>query len=265
MTTQCADCGYQNDDRARFCESCGVSLHERCPSCNAAVRGNQKFCRQCGSTLVGASGNVTRRPTPRHIAEQIMGAISSLEGERKIVTLLFADVANSTALIRDLDAEEANRILEPTLERMMKAVDRYEGTITQTAGDGVMAIFGAPIAHEDHAVRACYAALDMQEAMRGFATEVRREYGLLLQVRIGINSGPVVAGVIGKNKFIYDVWGDTVNTASRMESHGTEGSIHVTEETYRRVEADFAFEPRGEIEIKGKGKMRTYFLLGPKA
>lgn len=192
--------------------------------------------------------------------------MSSLEGERKIVTLLFADVANSTALIRDLDAEEANRILEPTLERMMKAVDRYEGTVTQTAGDGIMAIFGAPIAHEDHAVRACYAALDMQEAMRGFAAEVRREYGLLLQVRIGMNSGPVVVKVLlqeGDVSVDYRAVGLTTHLAARVQSLAAPGTILMTRDTFALAKGFVRVDPFEELAVKGiESKLEVCELTG---
>lgn len=254
MTTQCADCGFQNHDRARFCESCGISLHERCPNCNATVRADQKFCRQCGATLPSQKRNTGRPHAPRHIAEQIVGAVGSLEGERKVVTLLFADVANSTALIRDLDVEEANRILEPTLDRMIKAVDRYEGTVTQTAGDGIMAIFGAPVAHEDHAVRACYAALDMQEALRLFAADVRRDFGLLLQVRVGINSGPVVVKLIfqeGDVSVDYRAVGLTTHLAARVQSLAAPGTILLTRDTFALAKGFVRVGPFELLSIKG--------------
>src|SRR5439155_4272080 len=127
--------------------------------------------------------------TPPYLVEKILTARSALEGERKQVTVLFADLKGSTELIRDLDPEAAQHLLDPALQRMMDAVHRYEGTVNQVLGDGIMALFGAPIAHEDHAVRACYAALRMQETMQHYADEVRRSHGLEMQARVGLNSG----------------------------------------------------------------------------
>jgi class 3 adenylate cyclase/tetratricopeptide (TPR) repeat protein len=254
MPNACPDCGFQNDPRARFCESCGVALRMRCATCGSVVRPDQKFCAECGAYLANISSTVTRVRTPRHLAEQILGTSLSSEGERKIVTLLFADIANSTALIRDLDAEEANRILEPVLDRMTEAVHRYEGTITQSAGDGVMGIFGAPIAHEDHAVRACYAALDMQEAMRGFAAEVRRKYGTLLQVRIGINSGLVVVKVRyqeGDISVDYRAVGLTTHIASRVQSLAAPGTIVLTQDTFALAKGFIRAGPFEQVTLRG--------------
>lgn len=251
---ECGECGFENHDRARFCESCGISLHERCPNCRATVRAHQKFCRECGQPLRTLQVGLSRVRTPKHLAERILSARPSHEGERKIATVLFADVANSTALIRDLDAEEANRILEPTVDSMINAVHRYEGTITHTAGDGIMAIFGAPIAHEDHAVRACYAALDMQEAMRSLATEVRRDFGLLLQVRVGINSGPVVVKVKyqeGDISVDYRAVGVSTHVAARLESLAAPGTILLTRDTLALAEGFVRVSAIGPVTVKG--------------
>ena len=155
---QCVKCGFQNENLADYCVSCGENLHARCPHCHAPVRSNQSYCGKCGRLL----GATSRIQTPQHLAERIR---SAQEGERKIATVLFADIASSTALIGDRDAEEARRILKPTVDTMVDIVHRYEG-ITREQGDGIMASFGASVALEDHAVRACYAALDMQEASR---------------------------------------------------------------------------------------------------
>src|SRR5262249_21327788 len=150
---------------ARFCEDCGARLAFACPQCGAEVSPGKRFCRACGVALPGAAGAPVPVPaayTPKHLAEKILVSKSALEGERKQVTVLFADLKGSMELLADRDPEEARKLLDPVLERMMEAVHRYEGTVNQVMGDGIMALFGAPIAHEDHAVRACYAALDMQ-------------------------------------------------------------------------------------------------------
>src|SRR5262245_31549804 len=156
--------------------------------------------------------------TPPYLAEKILISRSSLEGERKQVTVLFADLKGSTELIADLDPEAAQRLLDPALQRMMDAVHRFEGTVNQVLGDGIMALFGAPVAHEDHAVRACYAALAMQAALRRYAEEVRRSHGLEMQMRVGLNSGEVVVRAIGNDLHMdYSAVGQTTHLAARME------------------------------------------------
>jgi class 3 adenylate cyclase len=139
--------------------------------------------------------------TPKHLAERILNSKAALEGERKQVTVLFADLKGSMELLADRDPEEARKPLDPVLERMMEAVHRYEGTVNQVMGDGIMALFGAPLGHEDHAVRACYAALDMQAAIRRWADEARRSHGISVEIRVGLNSGEVVvrAGHVGQS------------------------------------------------------------------
>src|SRR3989442_3133528 len=137
--------------------------------------------------------------TPKHLAEKILTSRSALEGERKQVTVLFADLKGSTELIRGLDPEQAQALLDPALHAMMEAVHRFEGTVNQVLGDGIMALFGAPVAHEEHAVRACYAALAIQTALRRYAEEVRRSHGLEMQARVGLNSGEVVVRAIGND------------------------------------------------------------------
>src|SRR5262249_16994228 len=148
---------------------------------------------------VETPARVPRAYTPPYLAEKILTARSALEGERKQVTVLFADLKGSTELIRDLDPEVAQHLLDPALQHMMDAVHRFEGTVNQVMGDGIMALFGAPLAHEDHAARACYAALAMQEAMRRYAEEVRRSHGLEIQMRVGLNSGDVVVRAISND------------------------------------------------------------------
>ena len=156
--------------------------------------------------------------TPPYLAEKILTSRSALEGERKQVTVLFADLKGSMELLADRDPEEARQLLDPVLERMMAAVHRYEGTVNQVMGDGIMALFGAPIAHEDHAVRACYAALAMQDALRRYSDEVRRTQGVAVQIRVGLNSGEVVVRAIGNDLHMdYSAIGQTTHLAARME------------------------------------------------
>ena len=190
--------------------------------------------------------------TPPHLAEKILTSKAALEGERKQVTVLFADLKGSMELLADRDPEEARQLLDPVLERMMAAVHRYEGTVNQVMGDGIMALFGAPIAHEDHAVRACYAALAMQEAIRRYSEEVRRGHGLEVQIRVGLNSGEVVVRAIGNDLHMdYSAIGQTTHLAARMEQLAPPGSIRLTAETLRLAEGWVQVTPLGPVPVKG--------------
>ena len=188
------------------------------------------------STAPGAATTPTATPerpplayTPPYLAEKILTSRSALEGERKQVTVLFADLKGSMELLADRDPEEARHLLDPVLERMMAAVHRYEGTVNQVMGDGIMALFGAPLAHENHAVRACYAALAMQAAVKQYASEVQRTYGVPLQIRVGLNAGEVVVRAIGNDLHMdYSAIGQTTHVAARMEQMAMPGSILIT-------------------------------------
>ena len=190
--------------------------------------------------------------TPPYLAEKILTSRSALEGERKQVTVLFADIKDSTELIRGLDPEAAQQLLDPAIHRMMDAVHRYEGTVNQVLGDGIMALFGAPLAHEDHAVRACYAALAMQESMRPYTDEVRRSRGLELRIRVGLHSGEVVVRAIGNDLHMdYSAVGETTHLAARMEQLATPGSIRLTAETLRLAEGFIQVQSLGPVPVKG--------------
>jgi class 3 adenylate cyclase/tetratricopeptide (TPR) repeat protein len=190
--------------------------------------------------------------TPKHLAEKILSSKSALEGERKQVTVLFADMKGSMELLADRDPEEARKLLDPVIEHMMEAVHRYEGTVSNLMGDGVMALFGAPLAHEDHAVRACYAALRMQESVKRYAEEVRRTEGVPIQIRAGLNSGEVVVGAIGNDlKMDYTAIGQTVHLASRMEQMATPGSIMITHGTLQLAEGYVQVKSLGPVHVKG--------------
>src|SRR5262245_53424151 len=190
--------------------------------------------------------------TPSYLAEKILTSRSALEGERKQVTVLFADLKGSTELIRDLDPEQAQALLDPALHHMMDAVHRYEGTVNQVLGDGIMALFGAPVAHEDHAVRACYAALAMQVALRRYAEEVRRSHGIAVQMRVGLNSGEVVVRAIGNDLHMdYSAVGQATHLAARMEQLATPGSIFLTAATLRLVEGLVQVTALGPVPVKG--------------
>ena len=203
-----------------------------------------------------------RTYTPAYLAEQILTSRNALEGERKQVTVLFADLKGSMELLAERDPEEARQLLDPVLEHMMAAVHRYEGTVNQVMGDGIMALFGAPIAHEDHAVRACYAALAMQEALQRYAEEVRRTQGLLVQMRVGLNSGEVVVRAIGNDLHMdYSAVGQTTHLAARMEQLAAPGSILLTAATLRLVEGLVRVQALGPVPVKGLAEPVEVFEL----
>jgi class 3 adenylate cyclase/tetratricopeptide (TPR) repeat protein len=222
-----------------------------------------------GATASGATPEPVQAPapltyTPPYLAEKILTSRSAQEGERKQVTVLFADLKGSTELIRDLDPEQAQAILDPALYAMMDAVHRFEGTVNQVLGDGIMALFGAPVAHEDHAVRACYAALAMQTAMRRYAEQVRRSHGLEMQARVGLNSGEVVVRAIGNDLHMdYSAVGQTTHLAARMEQLATPGSIRVSAATLRLVEGLVQVSALGPVPVKGlEEPVEVFELVG---
>ncbi len=263
---KCPRCQAENVEGARFCEDCGARLEVTCPSCGQPVDTGKRFCRSCGAALTTAA---TRLPspqayTPRHLAEKILTSKSTLEGERKQVTVLFADLKGSMELLADRDPEEARRLLDPVLERMMEAVHRYEGTVNQVMGDGIMALFGAPLAHEDHAVRACYAALRMQESVQRYAQDVQRTEGIPVQIRVGINSGEVVVRSIGSDLHMdYTAVGQSTHLAARMEQMAMPGSILMTGESLRLAEGYVQVKPLGPVAVKGLSEsVEVYEVVG---
>src|SRR5881628_3297089 len=229
----------------------------RCPSCGHANRAAAKFCEECGTRLgsAAASAEPPRAPrdyTPRHLAEKILGSRAALEGERKHVTVLFADVKGSMDLAEQLDPEEWHKILDRFFQILTDGVHRFEGTVNQYTGDGIMALFGAPIAHEDHAQRACYAALHLRDELRRHADELRIARGVDFSVRMGLNSGEVVVGKIGEDlRMDYTAQGHTVGLAARMEQLAETRSIYLTEHTAKLVGGYFALRDLGASRIKG--------------
>ncbi len=218
----CPRCRHDNPVSSRFCAQCGARLSLSCGSCGADLVEGVRFCGQCGLAVSASRADPTRFAspeayTPRHLAEKILTSKSAIQGERKQVTVLFADLKGSMELLADRDPEETRKLLDPVLERMMEAVHQYEGTVNQVMGDGIMALFGAPVAHEDHAVRACYAALRMQDSVTRYAEEVRRSEGIPIQIRVGLNSGEVVVRSIGSDLHMdYTAVGQTTHLAARM-------------------------------------------------
>jgi len=247
---------------------CGAGLTLTCAECSTELPTGAAFCFACGQPVTAAPGgqrsNSPEAYTPRHLAEKILRSKSALEGERKQVTVLFADLKGSMELLADRDPEEARKILDPVLERMMDAVHRYEGTINQVMGDGIMALFGAPIAHEDHAVRGCYAALQMQDAVRRYSDELRRSQGIEVQVRVGLNSGGVVVRSIGSDlRMDYTAVGQTTHLAARMEQLAIPGSIRITAGTLALTEGYVTVKPLGPLPVKGmREPVEIYELVG---
>ena len=262
---QCSRCQADNKDDRRFCSSCGAPLVVHCPSCNFANDADSVFCGGCGASLARFKGAAPAPPaavprayaspkayTPAHLADRIIGGRSALEGERKQVTVMFADLKGSMELVAERDPEEARLILDPVLERMMEAVHRYEGTVNQVMGDGIMALFGAPVAHEDHAIRAGYAALRMKETISALADDLESRLGFRVQIRVGMNSGEVVVRAIGSDlRMDYSAVGQTTHLAARMEQLATPGSILVTEAFTRLTESFLHFKPMGLTPVKG--------------
>ncbi len=254
---KCSRCQAEAPSDAEFCPECGAKLAVICGQCRTPNAPDHKFCKRCGQRLVQADIDAPKfgspdKYTPKHLAEKILTSKSALEGERKQVTVLFADLKGSMELLADRDPEEARKFLDPVLEHMMEAVHRYEGTVNQVMGDGIMALFGAPLAHEDHAVRGCYAALRMQESVKRYAEGVRRTEGIPIQIRVGLNSGEVVVRSIGSDLHMdYTAVGQTTNLAARMEQAATPGAILLTPETLRLAEGYVQVKTLGPIPVKG--------------
>jgi len=259
----CPRCGFANPEGMNFCGHCGTGLSAGCPHCGFENPPGFAFCGKCGAALTGqppapVPASLAPQPqtpftyTPHHLAEKILTSRRALEGERKQVTVLFADLKGSMELLAERDPEEARQLLDPVLERLMAAVHRFEGTVNQVLGDGIMALFGAPIAHEDHALRACYAALAMQEAIQRYSAQVRRAHGIEVQIRVGLNSGEVVVRSIGNDLHMdYSAIGQTTHLAARMEQLATPGSIRMTAATLRLVEGLVRVTALGPIPVRG--------------
>src|SRR5437899_7175821 len=301
----CAGCRSENREGAKFCNDCGAPLSLHCPSCQAENRPGARFCNECGTPLLAQptasqrqarpgrqrEGQIARRSrkrpasdsgvrplelapasyTPRHLAQRIlaeqaaMEARGATEGERKTITALFADIKGSMAIIEDLDPEDARAIVDPALSLMMDAVHRYEGYVAQSTGDGIFAFFGAPIAHEDHPQRALYAALRMQEDSKRYGEKLRLEGGVIVQIRVGVNTGEVVLRSIRKDDLHTDYTpvGHSTHLAARMESLASGGAVVVSDRTYKLIAGYFECKALGEAKVKGVTEpIPIYAVLG---
>ena len=255
----CSGCGQANPAAAQFCGGCGARLAAVCPACQASNPPGNRFCHQCGGALGSRPAAVDQSPsprsyTPKHLAEKILTSAGALKGERKQVTVLFVDVSGFTSLSERLDPEEVHRLMSRAFDLMLAEVHRYEGTVNQFLGDGIMALFGAPIAHEDHARRAVHAALGIARALDAYQAELRPR-GISFHARQGLNTGLVVVGSIGSDlRMDYTAVGDTTNVAARLQQVGEPGRVTISEATHRLVHGYFETRPLGALQLKGKAE-----------
>ena len=250
---RCSKCGAEGIPGKKFCAECGGLLSNRCSKCGSESAPSARFCADCGAPLGTSATAAAKKSDEPQIRIADAPAPEPLEGERKTVTALFADIKGSMDLIEDLDPEEARALVDPALKLMIESVRRYGGYVAQSTGDGIFALFGAPLAYEDHPLRALYAALRMQEDVKGYAEKLRAENGVSLQVRVGVNSGEVVLRSIKTDeaRTEYTAIGHSTSLAARLQALATPGSIAITEPVSKLVEGYFALKAMGPARIKG--------------
>jgi len=254
---KCLQCNAENPAGSNFCLRCGARLGGTCGACAAELAPGSRFCNLCGAPTGGETPEERAAApssyTPRHLADKILKSKSALQGERKQVTVLFCDIVESSKLAERLDAERMHEVMDRALRLMAEAVHRFEGTVNQFLGDGIMALFGAPIALEDHALRAVRAALAIQETIGGYSSQLSDTHGTQLRLRIGINTGPVVVGKIGDDlRMDYTAIGDTTHVAARLEGLAQPGTILVSDATHRLVHGYIRSESKGTVQVKGR-------------
>jgi class 3 adenylate cyclase/tetratricopeptide (TPR) repeat protein/ribosomal protein L40E len=269
---RCENCGADNPEQAKYCSSCGSALSAKCSQCGASNPTYARFCNNCGTAIAEQDGDA-RRPDSAEARARIAVNLAAdsqttADGERKLVTALFVDIVGSTILEQDLDPEEARAIIDPALRLMIEAVRRYDGYVVQSTGDGIFALFGAPVAHEDHPQRSLYTALRLHEDMRNYSNQLRNEGRPPLQVRAGVNTGEVVVRSIrtGDTQTEYTPIGHTVNLASRLQSLASAGSTIISDNTRKLVEGFFALRSLGSARVKGLSESVNLFEvkgLGP--
>jgi len=276
---QCTNCQFDNPPKAKFCIECGASIEFRCPNCNQVTSAAGKFCMECGFELRAIKDTPPKEMSyedklnklqlylPKGITEKILSQKNKIEGERKQVTVMFCDLVGFTTMVEKLGAEEAYNMMDHIYEILIRKVHDYEGTVNEMTGDGIMALFGAPIALEDANQRAIRSALSIHREMSKFSEEKKRDQVNIpsIKMRIGINTGPVVVGTLGNDLRVeFKAVGDTVNLASRMESIAEPGTTLVTEDTFKLSEGFFRFESLGDKRIKGKEKpVKVYRVIAP--
>jgi class 3 adenylate cyclase len=262
---RCANCKAENPPGKKFCGDCGAPLENLCPRCSADNPAGKRFCGECGTALGGPAAAAAKNSDTQTVRVSEAPDPEKLEGERKTVTALFADIKGSTELMQDLDPEEARAIVDPALKLMIDAVRRYDGYVVQSTGDGIFALFGAPLAHEDHPQRALYAALRMQEELRRYSAKLRETGNLPLEARVGVNTGEVVVRSIttGQGHTEYTPIGHTTNLASRLQALAPTGSTVISEQTRKLVEGYFALKPLGPTKVKGVAEpVNVYEVVG---
>ena len=249
----CSKCGIDNPSGKKFCGDCGARLPSICPQCSSESPFGKRFCGDCGASLDVPDPFAENQSSSSQIGVADLSVAEGIEGERKTVTALFADIKDSTELQQNIDPEEARGIIDPALRLMIDAVQRYDGYVVQSTGDGIFALFGAPVAHEDHPQRALYSALRIREESRRYGDTLRQSGRDPIEIRIGVNTGEVVVRSIatGGAKIEYTPIGHTANLASRMQSLASSDSIAISEATSKLVEGYFELEPRGPARVKG--------------
>src|SRR5262252_4582168 len=270
---QCPQCQTDNRVGRKFCAACGQMLALTCPQCAFVNEPDDRFCGGCGQVLAPTASTSDRLQehtpvayTPKHLADKIFTARSALEGERKQVTVLFADTAGFTALARGLDPEVVHEVMDHCFGLITAEVHRFEGTINQYTGDGVMALFGAPLAHEDSPRRAVHAALGIQRAMHDLAQALQAERGLRLQMRFGLNTGLVVVGKIGDDlRMDYTAVGDTTNLAARLQQMAQPGSVVISAATHQHIAGFFETRDLGEVAVRGRAPTHAFEVLRPRS
>jgi class 3 adenylate cyclase len=276
---KCPKCQFENPDDAQFCIECGNPMEFQCPKCGAITPTTGKFCKACGHNLTLPSEPVPKelsfdekidkiqRYLPKGLTEKILAQRDKIEGERKQVTVMFCDMERFTLLSEKLGPEEAYSIMDEVYEILIHKVHDYEGTVNEMTGDGIMALFGAPIALEDAPQRAIRSSLAIHREMGRFSEKMKqkREGIPPLKMRVGIHTGPVVVGTLGNNLRVeFKAVGDTVNLASRVEGLADPGATYVTDDTFKLTEGLFRFEALGEKEIKGKEEpIQVYRAIAP--
>jgi class 3 adenylate cyclase len=263
-TVECRSCGTFNEAGAHYCDECGTRLDARCPACRTLVRPGRKYCGNCGTAVAQRTARPQVLQPDQPLPEDLGSRSAAREGERKQVTVLFADIKGSLELLAERDPEDARQLIQPILERMICAVHRYEGTVNQILGDGIMALFGAPRPAADHARRACDAALAMQGAMARYAATLPGGHPRQIQIRIGIASGEVIVRSVGSDlRRDYSAVGLTTHVAARLEQAARPGAILITADTHRLAGPALWASPRGRIAVKGlPDGVETYELLG---
>jgi class 3 adenylate cyclase/tetratricopeptide (TPR) repeat protein len=284
---KCPNCQHENPEAAKFCLNCGTKLQQICPQCDTENPPLAKFCINCGHKFVsdveieqpekiGTKDSITQttqkqlspeRFIPQEFASKLEAARNSraMEGERRIVTILFCDVVGSTAAAEQLDPEDWTEIMNNAFEHLISPVYKYEGTLARLMGDAILAFFGAPIAHEDDPQRAIMAGLEIVENIRPYCEKIQNQFGVNINIRVGINTGLVVIGEVGSDLAVeYTAMGDAVNLASRMEQTAKPGTVQISGYTHRLIEPLFDFESLGSIQVKGKGEpVEAFRVLRP--